>query len=643
MQFLHPEFLYFLFLLVIPVIVHLFQLRKFQKTPFTNVAFLKKLSLQTRKSSRLKKWLTLLARLLALACIILAFAQPFVPNSETATQEKDTLIYLDNSFSMSLEGTRGELLKRAVQQLMETLPSDKKFTLLTNDEVYRNTSTDQLKKELLQLEYSAASPSLNTILLRAKNEYSDHPALQKEFVAISDFQENTVDIETPTPKDLHLGFVQLQPVNNDNVFLDSLFVSGKSMEKLELTARLSYTGKKPENVPISLYNDSLLLAKTSAHFKTEKTTSVQLSINKTSESIKGKILLEDHGLAYDNSFYFSIDSSRKINVVALNHAPDDFLKRVYATEGFDFSSFQKGEFDYNKIATANTVILNELEGIPTALIPILTKLTEGGGHLVVIPPGKINTGDYRSLLTALHVPTYSKATINEKKITEIVFAHPLYKNVFEDQVTNFQYPKVQSSFGLEGNSQSILKYADGSPFLAQDGNVFLFSAGLNKENSNFQQSPLIVPTFYNIAKQSLKLPQIYYTIGNSSTFAVSARLQKDEIVSIKNESFSFIPSQQSSGEQVEITTGTLPHTSGIYDISKNNEVIQTIAYNYNRKESALNYADLEQMDDVLLSTDVADFFTQLQEKNEIDELWKWFVIFAVSFLFIEVLLLKYLK
>ena len=54
MQFKHPEILYALLLLLIPIIVHLFQLRRFQKVPFTNVAFLKEISVQTRKSSTIK-------------------------------------------------------------------------------------------------------------------------------------------------------------------------------------------------------------------------------------------------------------------------------------------------------------------------------------------------------------------------------------------------------------------------------------------------------------------------------------------------------------------------------------------------------------------------------------------------------------
>jgi len=74
MQFKHPELLYALFLLLIPILVHLFQLRRFKKEAFTNVAFLKKLNIQTRKSSTIKKWLLLLTRLAVIACIVLAFA-----------------------------------------------------------------------------------------------------------------------------------------------------------------------------------------------------------------------------------------------------------------------------------------------------------------------------------------------------------------------------------------------------------------------------------------------------------------------------------------------------------------------------------------------------------------------------------------
>ena len=119
MQFKHPELLYALLLLIIPIIVHLFQLRRFKKVEFTNVQFLKNITLQTRKSSQLKKWLTLLTRLLLLACAIIAFAQPYISKSSSYKTKSETVIYLDNSFSMQAKGSNGTLLNSAIQDIIE--------------------------------------------------------------------------------------------------------------------------------------------------------------------------------------------------------------------------------------------------------------------------------------------------------------------------------------------------------------------------------------------------------------------------------------------------------------------------------------------------------------------------------------------
>src|SRR5690606_23876251 len=128
MQFKHPEILWALFLLVIPVIIHLFQLRRFTKTPFTNVAMLQKVVSESRKSNSLKKWLLLFTRLLLLAAIIIAFAQPFTA-LVTALKEKETVVYLDDSFSMQAKDNGLTLLEKAVQDLIKNLDAETHFSL----------------------------------------------------------------------------------------------------------------------------------------------------------------------------------------------------------------------------------------------------------------------------------------------------------------------------------------------------------------------------------------------------------------------------------------------------------------------------------------------------------------------------------
>jgi len=184
MQFKNPELLYLLFLLVVPILIHLFQLRRFQKIKFTNVKFLKSVKLQTRKSSQLKKWVTLLARMLLLACAIIAFAQPFIPNTEDFNEAQETVIYLDNSFSMQANGDNGTLLNGAIQDIINTLPEDDVISVFTNDKTFRNTSVKGLKNDLIQLTNSPSQLSYESVFFKGKQLFSKHKSVTKNLVLV---------------------------------------------------------------------------------------------------------------------------------------------------------------------------------------------------------------------------------------------------------------------------------------------------------------------------------------------------------------------------------------------------------------------------------------------------------------------------
>ena len=183
MQFKHPEILYFLFLLIIPILVHLFQLRRFQKEYFTNVKFLKELNMQTRKSSKIKKWLLLCTRLLLLTCLIIAFAQPFFKADDDENTGNEMIIMLDNSFSMQAKGSKGELMKRAVQDLLENTPENQHFSLLTNTEAYWDTDIKSIQKELQNLDYSPVSFHPDFLLTKAETKKKN---TGKDIIVITD-------------------------------------------------------------------------------------------------------------------------------------------------------------------------------------------------------------------------------------------------------------------------------------------------------------------------------------------------------------------------------------------------------------------------------------------------------------------------
>ena len=59
MQFLNPQFLFAFFALAIPILVHLFNFRRYKKVLFTNVRFLQEIRQDTQNRSRLRNLLIL--------------------------------------------------------------------------------------------------------------------------------------------------------------------------------------------------------------------------------------------------------------------------------------------------------------------------------------------------------------------------------------------------------------------------------------------------------------------------------------------------------------------------------------------------------------------------------------------------------
>ncbi len=637
MQLKHPELLYALFLLLIPIFIHLFQLRRFQRIDFTNVAFLKKVTLQTRKSSQLKKWLTLFIRLFALACLIIAFAQPFTASKTALNKEKETVLYIDNSFSMEAKGNQGPLLQRALQDVFEQAGSNT-LSWFTNDFERKNASISDFKSEILSVPYSQKQLTPEEVLLKANQLFSKNTGSDKRLIFISDFQQK--DDFPQIPEAISINAVQLNPVNSNNISIDSAYIESKVGSAIQLNVAISNRGDKVGNIPVSLFKNDTLLAKTGIDFSEKNESVIPFNIE-TVSGFNGKLELLDPNLSFDNTLFFSINAPKKIKVLTINEADAGFLQKLFLKDEFEYVQQNFKELNYNIIPEQNFIILNEVNEIPASLSVSLKSFSDNGGSIFIVPPVEMKMENYNSLISILGLGTFSETVVQEKNISKIVFSHPLYENVFEKEVVNFQFPKVNSFSNIISNATAALAFEDGKPFLLQNGNTYLSTASINNENSNFQNSPLIVPTLLNMAQQSLPLPRLYYSIGKQNTFAVPVTLQQDEILKLKNEMEEFIPLQQTKSNYVTLTTAEEPAISGTYQIQKENETLEAVSYNYDRTESELSYANVEDWNGAEVFTSVENLFETISEENSITGFWKWFAIFALIFLIFEMLILKY--
>ena len=86
MIFVNPVFLWGLLALLIPIAVHLFNFRRYRKVYFSNVDRLMEVKSEKRRVRQLRQWLVLLMRCLAIAALVLAFAQPTIPAADSCSR-----------------------------------------------------------------------------------------------------------------------------------------------------------------------------------------------------------------------------------------------------------------------------------------------------------------------------------------------------------------------------------------------------------------------------------------------------------------------------------------------------------------------------------------------------------------------------
>ncbi|WP_026705020.1 vWA domain-containing protein [Flavobacterium soli] len=642
MQFKHPEILYFLFLLLIPILVHLFQLRRFKKEYFTNVRFLKELSIQTRKSSKLKKWLLLATRLLILACIVLAFAQPFFKAKDSNNTTNEMYIILDNSFSMQAKGQKGELLKRAVEDVLEHAPENQTFSLITNSETFWNTDVKSIQKELQNLKYSAFPFQLESLMAKVKSRKSPY---NKDVIIISDAVGlEAKDLKSISPE-FNTYFINPKSEQKNNISIDSVFIENTLDNFYEIGVKLSAYGENSAETPIAIYNNKKLIAKTLVQSE-EKQKTINFTIPK--EDFHGYASVSDNSLEYDNQLFFSITKPEKTNVISIGSAEkNQFLSKIYTEKEFTYSNFELNALDYNLLEKQDAIVLNELKEIPQALQTTLKSFIEKGGNVVLIPSEESSISNLNSFVSNFGNIQFKTLQNTEKTITKIAFNHPLYASVFEKKIDNFQYPNTKIGFQVASNSPAVLGYSDQSAFLTalqnQVASLYVFSAPINKANSNFQNSPLIVPTFYNMAQSSQKTGISAIKIGNNNPVLIDALMTKDEIVSVKNADENFVPVQQILNNKVKLTFNDYPKLAGNFGIYKKDELLKNISFNYDRTESDVTSANSDLLDDYKVIDSIETVFDTLQTDRTNNEIWKWFLFLTLLFLITELFIQKFVK
>lgn len=677
MQFIYPSFLWALAALAIPIIIHLFYFRRFKKVAFSNVKFLKEVKEETSMRSRLRNLLVLLARCLALATLIFAFAQPFLPSAkEVLAGRKAVSLFVDNSFSMAAESDSAPLLQIAkdrARDIVNAYGVEDRFQVIDNDFSGRNQRLVGQEEALELIEDVKVSPATRRQSVVAARQLS---ALRTENIdnkisyLVSDFQRNVTDLDgNKLDSSVQVNLVPLTAVRERNVGIDSVWFSAPvpqlNQNNLLLVRVRNYGDEELDNVRLTLnYNgqnkpEGTLTIPADAYV----TDSVYLNIT-TPGVGQATLKITDYPVQFDDTYHVTFRTADKVRVLNIDDDGTPNRKLGAALGGLSvFAATYVGarNIDYGSLPEYDLVVMTNQTSVGSGLAEQLRQYVENGGNLLVFPPQNADLNSYNTFLNRVSADNFGAFEETVREVSQLNKREFIFKDVFRNRNAALRLPTTQGNFPIgrigSRRQESLLSYRDGSTALAKytlgEGNVYLSSAPLEAELNNLAlNAEVFIPMLYKMGISSGRRRPAAYTIGTDEVIQTNKRGATADIVyKLRGPGGEFIPSQRTTGNRVLLGLGGQVPEAGVYDLLLGDETVDAFAFNYNRRESDLDYltgdelAELGALPNVgLLDADnQASLIGDIREQNEGTPLWRYFIWAALAFLLVEVVLLRFWK
>ena len=688
MQFINPLFLFALSALAIPILIHLFNFRKYKKVYFTNVRFLQEIQQETKKQSQLRQLLILLARVLAIASLVIAFAQPYIPASKQQKKisgQRAVSIYLDNSFSMEAIATEGKLIDIAKTKAFEIAsaysPTDL-FQLVTNDFEGRHqrlVSLEEFRKLVEEVQVSPPSRTLPEVINRQNDILPEAQKINFDAYLVSDFQRTTASLLAAKPdSNISWFLVPLSAEKRNNLFIDSVyFLSPVHQPGQPVRLRVRIHNASPESlekIPVKLTINSIQKALSSFAVPANSTIEITLTYTENLSGIQfGLVEVIDYPIIYDDKFYFSYPVLPSVPVLCINEKGDNsFLDALFTGDSaVRFTNSQVKQLDYGSLFSNALLILNSPEEISSGLSQEINRYVRTGGKLIIFPPvhGKIDS--YNSLFSLMNLKGYSAIDTVKQRISAISVESELYNDVFEKNGNgkivlpeNIDLPMVYKHYTylyeIRSGEEILLKLQNGKPFLTtvpvEKGKIYIFSTPLDDSWSMFPKHMLFVPTLYKIVLLSNPMHPLSYTVSENATIDLPAdSIGESNIYKLKktDSDFEVIPEIRKSGTNISLLTHDQIRDAGFYVVTSGKKPVAGLAFNYNRRESDLSCFTTSELDaqikrlpnkDIRIIKEKRSSIThEIHQIKQGNPLWKWFIIAALTFLAVEIALIRFLK
>jgi hypothetical protein len=681
MSFANPAFLWALSALAIPVLIHLFQLRRFKRIDFPNVHLLAEVTQQTRARRKVQHWLVLLARLLALACLVLAFARPYFQSSSSVSGEQAISLYVDDSHSMDAQGSEGRALdaaRGAARSIITQGTPSTRYQVLTGRFQGREqllVDRDEALESASRVGTGPSTRPLSQVMARQREALNSSTAAVKRAYIITDLQRSITDVASWTSDSTveHI-LVPVPTQSSVNLSIDSAWFQSpvrRVGQRESLTVRISNRGEQElVNVPLRLTVNGEQRAMTT--FSIAGGTTIDSTLHFISASTGdqwGVVELDDAPVRFDDRLYIAYRVQEAIRVLLIGGADatsDADIERVFTTEGATADSthrFRKMDLravDRSLLSGQDLIVLNALPEVSSGLVQDLTDALKGGASVVVFPPSNGNAMGYREILGRAGISATVDPDTALRKVERIDLEKPFYRDIFSNMPRNVDLPQSRERWDLRvaPGTDVLLRMQDGRPFLVsrpvERGTLFASASPLAERSGNFTRHGLFAATVLRMAELSRPSPPLYHYTNSAALLPLyGLDPPADRVPHLRGPGGTdIIPELRRVNGSAYLALHDEDLPDGPYAVTYDGDTVLAMALDLDRRESDLRTMPVEELTAAIEQQGLAgfrvmeagdDLSLRLAELDQDRKLWKWFVALALLFLLAEVLLIRFLR
>lgn len=626
---------------------------------FSNTVILRNIHQENTKTHRLKHLVALLLRCLFYAALVLAFAFPYHPVSETGidTEKGVVGIYIDNSMSMKALSDKTTLLddaRESARSLVRQCPPSARFVLLTNSFEMQNEypmNQEEMLDRLDRMRPDGPPVMMNAVLERFAMLRRSQGFEKASLFAYSDFQKNMLRLDgVQSDSALRVFVVPMHTEVVSDISVDTLWLDSPVMQTglaNEVHVVVHNRGEHDiQGLPVSLVMEGKVVAASTVDLEAYGTAELLMQVvPSTSGSLRCSVSLTDYPITFDDAYHFVLEPRRTLRVVELNsgEAPSA-LSLVFADDPqYDYVVMNPLRCDLELLSKAQLVVVNATSEVNATLRQsLLEDAAEGASVVFFHDDGAVDT--------------------NQLSVSDLALRHQFFDDMILEMPQHADLPKVFQHLRLspDAKATTLIHLSNGDPMLTlrQEGKgyVFDFATALDPQWSSLADNALFVPLTLKMALLGGGMGRIAYTIGEDRILSfndINTAGNLDLRLRSSSGDFEVMPSFEVRNSRLFVFVDDELQEATFYDLVVNDSVCHVLAWNDSRQESDMAFFDQDQVQQAFGEAGVGvsavfepgDFarHDMVQAMARQSTLWRYFVLLALLALVGEAAVLRFWK